>query len=625
MTGAPAGLDPPAPHGKHAILERWTAVGFAVAAILGALAWTQPSVDGEDLWWHLAAGRAHQEAGELPRADPFSHTAAGAPWIDHSWLWGRVAWEAYRWHPDALAAFQLAVLAFALAAVAWGSRAASGSWAAACLVTWAVAATSHGFLDVRPNGITLLFTAFVLATIRSRYAPWLWPLLLCLWTNLHGGFLFGLGLIGAFALLRSAPEPVATTSHAGIAATWCGVAAAALAICLNPHGPAIYALPFQTLDPDTPFRALQEWQRTPLSLDPTNFAGRFTWMLLLSGTAVFARPRDPYAFAIAAVTAVMAFSARRFIPLFAIAAAPLVASGAVALAARVLDRVPDGRRRLLGGIGAVAALVAALGLWHDVRLTPRLLERWTQVASLPTGALAYLEGMSEPPRRLFTLYGWGGAVSFFAPSVPVFIDGRAGTVYPDDVAREYFRIAEVRSGWRRAFTDREIDAVLAERGAPLVRQLRAPPWGWQVAYLDPRSVLLLPPDAQADAIDAVSEPDRALARGFAALQRGREEAARALLEDAVAGDPLLLPAYGQLMRLSAMSGRDSDLREWTDTALAALPRRSDQIWLFAADAWGLRGNDEARLAALERVRADGPFDGEIRDMVESRREGPSPR
>jgi hypothetical protein len=48
-----------------------------------------------DLFWHLATGKHILESGAVPRGDPFSFTAAGAPWVDHSWLFQLVLWGAW--------------------------------------------------------------------------------------------------------------------------------------------------------------------------------------------------------------------------------------------------------------------------------------------------------------------------------------------------------------------------------------------------------------------------------------------------------------------------------------------------------------------------------------------------
>ena len=105
---------------------------FALASVIGALAWSQANVDGSDLWWHLAAGRVYAEAGEVVRSDPFSHTARGHAWINHEWLWDRAAWSVYHGHEEWLAWGHLALIGATFAWVAMRARRRSGSWLATC-------------------------------------------------------------------------------------------------------------------------------------------------------------------------------------------------------------------------------------------------------------------------------------------------------------------------------------------------------------------------------------------------------------------------------------------------------------------------------------------------------------
>jgi hypothetical protein len=69
--------------------ETWL-TGFGPAAIalfLFTLAAFSPRVLGDgDSWSHVATGEWITAHGAAPRADPFSHSMAGAPWTAHEWL-----------------------------------------------------------------------------------------------------------------------------------------------------------------------------------------------------------------------------------------------------------------------------------------------------------------------------------------------------------------------------------------------------------------------------------------------------------------------------------------------------------------------------------------------------------
>jgi hypothetical protein len=607
---------------------------FGVLAILiGAASWFHPHIDGSDLWWHLASGQYIWEHHAIPLTDPFSHTASGQPWTNHSWLWGWLFWAAYAIDTDLVAWLNLAVLVAVFALVGWHAKRVSHSWLAAGATTWIVAATCHWFLDVRPHITTLLFTALLLATLEWRRAPWLWTPLVALWANLHGGFIFGLGVIGLHTLLASAKalhgrQPL---PHAA----WIGLACAVLAAGFNPWGYAIYGIPLEHLDRDTPFVMLTEWRASHPNLDPKGYAGRFGWMMILALIGVYRARTAPFSIALALVTAAMALTARRFIPLFAISAAPLVALGLGA----VVDRVRRHRPALFAPwpqlAASTAALLIAALLWSDVRFLPRPLQRWTGGEAYPSGAAEYLASMREPPQRLFNFYTWGGYLMLHAPDVRVFIDGRATTLYSKDLAADYFTIIDTHRGWRKKLEEHAVDAVLSPigSGVAVLLQQRRPPW--RVAYRDPRSVLLFPPaDPMRPELAPPSEllPDGAdlrLSRGYRWMRNGNLDRASTALLAAQRMDPMQLLVYEQLIGLAALRGDAAEVRRWIDEALRVYPRRSDPIWAFAVQAWDFMGQCEAKLDALHQLRLGSPgvpdaIHNEVRNQI-AKLESPIPR
>ena len=54
--------------------------------LLSGLTLLRPALD-PDLGWHLRTGELILASGKIPTADPYSFTVAGAPWVEHEWLW----------------------------------------------------------------------------------------------------------------------------------------------------------------------------------------------------------------------------------------------------------------------------------------------------------------------------------------------------------------------------------------------------------------------------------------------------------------------------------------------------------------------------------------------------------
>jgi hypothetical protein len=474
-----------------------TLVSFLATAValLGAAAWFQPDVPGSDLWWHLATGRDILRLGMVPLTDIYSYTFAGEPWMNPYWLWDLLYWCLYDLHPQTVAWFHLAVVSAVFGLTYALARRQSGSKLGAGAAVWLAAASAHWFLDVRPHLFTLLFVNLFLVTRDRLWAPWFWPVLVAVWANIHGGFVFGIGAIGLYVIVRTLDERLREGRWVVPWRLWTGVGICLVAMGANPYGYVMLEYPAGFLDSDSAFRSLVEWRAPDLNLDLRSYGGRFCLTVMLGAVGVLPLARrDPYLVVLNLVVFLMALSARRFIPLFAITAAPLVAAG-VAYAKEALGR----RVHAVNTFGAsaattaAAAVVAAL-LWQQVRLHPQLLERWTKADLFPEAALRYLVALGSP-ERLFCHYTWAGYVMLHAPQMKVAIDGRASTVYDGEIFRDYSSIERGDPGIHERFARYGGDALLLQVGTAPVRALTRPPSNWQLVYMDGRAAILLPPDS----------------------------------------------------------------------------------------------------------------------------------
>lgn len=596
-------------------INRWFA---PLAALAGAAAWFAPSVAGSDLWWHLAAGREIWESLRLPTVDSFSFTFAGRPWMHHEWLWGVGYWLAWEIDPQLVAWANFALL---LAIFALGfevARQRSGSDFGAVLAIWAAAATCHWFLDIRPHELSLLFLGIFLWTRRAPWAPWLWPALMVLWCNLHGGFVFGFGAIGLFALVETARASLEVRRPVIDARLWAGVALSGLAFLCNPWGWRILEYPIAYLDSSSPFRDILEWQPPGASLDVRGFSGRFTWLLIASAAGAAlelrSRKRDPYLVLLAGVACAMALTSRRFIPLFALTALPLTARLFARLGEPLLSRLPQRLAAPAPSAAILAALLVAAGLWSGIRLTPGMLERWTESQLYPRAALRYLRAL-EPGPRLLNHYNWGGYVMLHAPEFKVMIDGRANTLYDDKTYLDYLALSAAREGLSSRLAQYPVDAVLVPQGSSrLADALSGPSHGWKIVYTDLVATVLLPPGSARlrralPSPDEVlrDEPDWLLMRAIRASSDGRSEEARALIETVIEREPLFVRAYGQLAELHARAGDAAGIASAIERGIAAEPRSRPSLRMYEAIAYEVLGDATRAREALEQAIPRGPF------------------
>jgi len=467
---------------------------FLLAVTFGAacLAFLGPLV-AYDLWWHLKAGSLILRTHAVPRADPFSFTAAGRPWTYHSWLSGVVLSAV--WHvagAEGLVLLRSFLVAGSLVA-AWAAarRRGVGAGLAATLVLAACAQLKVRGL-ARPYLFSFLFFVTFAIVLREpargeagTARGYLWgrrgrllllPLLTALWANMHAGFISGLLVIGAFGAgemaglalgtprsdragpgrlrsfaMRLASEPDGARFRAMLVAGALCVAAS----CATPYGPGVLTYPFRLMHEVRLVGRIQEWQPMPLRADFAIF-----WAMALVGGLILAR---------SAWFCVRAGRLREGAGVLVTDALLMAGFGVLAcqavrhvawfllLAPSVMGYHLDACRWFGGGcerreekpLYAYAACVVAavVGFW------PLLSEgRPRPVPSakvLPVKACDYVQ-RQDLFERAYNSYEWGGYLIWrFWPRWKVFIDGRC-LVYGDRIIQQALDV-ERGKGWRDIF------------------------------------------------------------------------------------------------------------------------------------------------------------------------------
>lgn len=163
-----------------------------------------------DLWWHLAAGREMVTRHVFLRQDIFSHTLLGARWVNFEWLSQILMFLLYKGGGFPALFYAKVFLGFTAVlgvVVCCRQRSARGPWLV--LISWLAFGLLRPRLLERPELATLNFLpvfVFLLTSARScpsaklRRLSWILFALMVLWCNLHGGFVYGLGVTALFAL-----------------------------------------------------------------------------------------------------------------------------------------------------------------------------------------------------------------------------------------------------------------------------------------------------------------------------------------------------------------------------------------------------------------------------------------
>jgi hypothetical protein len=301
-----------------------------------------------------------------------------------------------------------------------------------------------------------------------------------LWANMHGGFIFGLVLIGPFALEALAEASAGTRLATARAWTLFGLAALAAAL-INPYGVEALILPFRLIGIEN-LSHVSEWQ-------PQDFSHPGTMELALLALIGLALTRPfamaPIRAALIVALIAMALQHSRHQALLAILAPMLLARP---IAAAVGGGPIVGERRRLAETALMLTVTGALAIGGARLLKP--IER-VDGRSAPISALE-----AVPPelkaKPVLNDYGFGGYLIF--SHVRPFIDGRA-ELYGDAMLALYARLQAGDPATVEATLDRYAIAwTIFPPDARIVAILDREP-GWRRLYADETAVVQVRDDA----------------------------------------------------------------------------------------------------------------------------------
>ena len=469
--------------GKSSIagqVPAWLWVGIGVYTLVLVLLGAPVLLRDSDTYWQIVVGQWILDHQAVPRVDIYSFTKAGEPWMSSSWLAQVLYATSYNlagWTgPVVLAASGIATT-FALLTHILGRR-IPALWAVAVAI--AALLLSYGHFLARPHVLALpvmLAWAYGLTSASERGqapSPWLLPLI-ALWANLHGGFVFGLVLTGAFAL--DALWNVERALRKPLALRWAAFGVAALAACCaTPYGWGSILAAGKILDLGELLHLIYEWM-------PADFSkfGPFELAILAAiGGALYSGVKlTPPRIALVLGLLHMALAHIRNFEIFAlllpiVVLAPVASQFALRPAWTARTGVPA---------PVMAAIMLVLGGW-----TWLLSANAAMAVPESQAPVAAVEAMrAYHPKRVLNDLPFGGYLIW--RQIPVFVDGRA-ELYGEAFDIAFYRAMQLKdvnelldmlSKW-------DIDAVLLTPQTPAVGLLDRTS-GWRRVYADQNAVL----------------------------------------------------------------------------------------------------------------------------------------
>ena len=397
---------------------------IAVVLIPAALGSSKTIFNDGDVSWHIATGQWILDHRAIPHADPFSFTRLGTPWVPIEWLSEMIYALAYRLDGYAGVAALVTAALMALHAIVFCNAARFvRPWFAVCTLV-AVDVVCIPMMLARPHLLTwpllACWTWLMLdAREHDRAPPIAAALLMTLWANLHGSWVFGLAIAGAFGL----EALVASADRTRAFRQWLIFGAACLvAVFMNGIGIDGVLHPFRIAGLKT-LTLIDEWKPSSPAVTPWFFA-----VLALTLTLIaWKRPRlHPVRWILLAVLLAFALWQVRQQAMLAIVAAMVLPEGF----SRTAERGVVGSRMDAVFASALAFVLIVARVILPLSPPENGSNPWKLIAAVPP------QLRSQPVLNGFSMGG-----PLILSGIRPYIDGR-GDVYGDAMMLDYSRLSK---------------------------------------------------------------------------------------------------------------------------------------------------------------------------------------
>lgn len=433
-----------------------------------------------DLGWHLAAGDLIRQQGHVPLHDPWAFTSADRQWFNLSWAWDVLA--SWLFQQAGFGGLILLTLACGAAIIGYLASVCLKNGASAIAVCVAVlsaallypafASFPNVYLAASPNLATMLFAVVFYGVClgRTRGALFL-PAVMLLWANLHGGFTLGLFIMGVFFGLALLRRDWALAKIYGLAGAGC-----LAATLVNPLGWHIYDGVRATLGSFVQAEITEWWPYWRNIVIPGSIPGM---VYIAMFAAAELRGRAPCAIEARLLSWLFLFLGLyqfRYMSFFFLFSSVPLALDLDRLQPQWRGRLRDGKALLIAGVAAACAL-------------PLIYRQAAPSFGLPQMLSERDVRMLEarfPHARLLNHWNYGGLLIFYdRGAIPLFVDGRASTAYPDSLLRDYFLLGRPQvdeASWDMVLAKYRIDTVLWMNTHDALRSFLVGKRGWREAY-----------------------------------------------------------------------------------------------------------------------------------------------
>jgi len=456
-----------------------------------------------DLWHRMAVGSVFFNTGTILYHDIYSYLPTKTLWIDHEWGSGVIFYFFYNNFGDTGLFFLKIICFLAVIFLIWKTIKLINNEENkyrilyfSCLIIGLL----PGFLStIRSQVFTyVLFTLFIYLLERLRKNDnkiiWIFPAIMLVWTNVHGGFLSGLGLIAIY-IIGETINKKRTIKYLSI------FIVSSLVTLINPYGIQFWLFMSEAVTMPRPY--ITEWQPLNLFDSLTNWIGFKIFLTvvivgyafkLASGTRKF----DWTKIIVLLVTFYLSIKHQRHCMFFIITAAIFGYEYFYQLLNYIWNKLKINLENKLNFINSnlgiftvytiqyIPLVIIIGGLCLMNKPTIKVPETMYPVHAVEFIKINKLNG------NLLTCFNWGSYVLWkLYPQCLVSIDGRYEEVYPNNIYEEISTFSSGISGWDKVLSKYKNDIILIYTNSKTYKKLKKLK-NWKLIYQDKWASVFIP-------------------------------------------------------------------------------------------------------------------------------------
>ncbi len=495
--------------------------------MLAASIAVSPNGADPDLWGHVQYGRDALRDG-LARTTTYSYTANGYRWINHE----NLSELALAVGVDTIGPAGLLVLKTLLGLAIclvpfWKTKDFAKHALPVVVVSLLIAVNLTNHWNVRPQLFSFGFFALLLLLLEYAFTgwqghwnlPWLtqlrrgesadalqwnhrWVKLmwlavpLCfLWTNTHGGFMAGVGVLCVYLACRMIEAATMRKWQAAgmLRRLALMIVVALLATLINPYSFGLHQWMLEALREPRP--EITEWH-PHYSLDMFIIAFLSLVGIIVASLAFSRKPLDFTQLVILAMVAMQACMHQRHTPFLAMLCGFWVTPHVVSAFGRLTEKSSGEDRNihpaLAWGVVVLGGVLFAMPMLHRLSVMPVYRDTY------PVSAIEFLDAHDMHGKTIVS-YNWAQyyiAARCSEGNSSVQFDGRFRTCYPQAVVDRHFdfilggvpgmrhRVLEGPVDPTAALTEGDPKLVLLDRGQPHSQHVMEDVPGWSLLYQD---------------------------------------------------------------------------------------------------------------------------------------------